>query len=176
MEIEIGSLDRITCTVLENFIATIRVLIDNQAAIWDERPWDEICRFIKQRMPENLLEGLKECRALLKICFQGTTENMSVSIFHRHVLERIRIHAEEVERVWLGSAATVQLELEETLAKVWKMIREAQDIAEHPSEILPLRPLIGTLYGLPGVVSSIDPTPPTMAQQTVTMLKLNVGK
>ncbi|KAG8730711.1 hypothetical protein FRC11_006010 [Ceratobasidium sp. 423] len=152
MVIDMGSLDSVTCTVLEHLIENVQMLTENQTAIWDETPWDKICRFIKQRAPDNLLEVPKTYKKPLKFCFQGTTQPMAVSVFQYHVLDRIHIHAEEVERVWLGSAARVQLELEDMLSMVSKMVREAEDVAEQPSEISSWpRLLARSLYGFDSI-------------------------
>ncbi|CAE6439211.1 unnamed protein product, partial [Rhizoctonia solani] len=100
---------------------------------------------------------------------------MTVSSFQERVLERILSQSRKVEKVWLGSAARIQLELEETLSQVWRNIRD--DIT-----INRLKP-VGTDSKWPGtilhaLVIGIDKYPEltlldgatTDAQQMVTFL------
>ncbi|CAE6395914.1 unnamed protein product [Rhizoctonia solani] len=66
----------------------------------------------------NLAEEMAEPRAV------------NISVFQHHILARIRSHAETVERAWLGSAASIKIELEGVLSQVWKLIREDNDMLD----------------------------------------------
>ncbi|KAG8683380.1 hypothetical protein FRC11_013641, partial [Ceratobasidium sp. 423] len=116
-----------TYSDLECFIRKMRVLSANQAAIWDKRPWEDVYHFIEQRTASNFLEQLHKPKLKVKSGDQSNIA-MTVSSFQERVLERIVDQGRKVEKVWLGSAARIQLELEETLSQVWKNIRDDMTI------------------------------------------------
>ncbi|CAE6508855.1 unnamed protein product [Rhizoctonia solani] len=125
---ELESLDCITHADLERHIEELCALTENGDAIWSERPWTGICQLINQCVPDSVFKvGGAEL-----VCFnpKERSEARSVVDFQTHVLDRIRIHAEEVEKKWLGSATHIRIELENALSQVWNMIRE--DNTEYP--------------------------------------------
>ncbi|CAE7230489.1 unnamed protein product [Rhizoctonia solani] len=122
MVAELEHLDIITHVDLERHIAELRALTENGDAIWVKKPWNGICRFIGQRVTDTISKSGK----VELICFKPKEQSKIQGAvgFQAHVLDRIRIHAKEVEKKWLGSALHIQTELEDVLSQVWKMIRE----------------------------------------------------
>ncbi|CAE7102275.1 unnamed protein product, partial [Rhizoctonia solani] len=119
-------LKTITCADLERYIEELRVLTADSDAAWGKRPWTSICQFINQCTPDTIFNlGGAE---LIWFKPQEQHETRSVLDFQVHVLDRIKIHAREVENKWLGSATHIQTELVDVLSQVWKLIREGNDI------------------------------------------------
>ncbi|KAG8725560.1 hypothetical protein FRC11_001807 [Ceratobasidium sp. 423] len=113
----------ITPSDLGHFIERMKTLSADQAAIWGKQPWEDICHFIEQHTPSNILEQLHKPK--LKVKSEAEPEvAMTISSFQERVLKRIMSHGHKVEKVRLGSAAKIQIELRETLPQVWKNIRE----------------------------------------------------
>jgi hypothetical protein len=63
---------------------------------------------------------------------------MSISSFQDHMLDRIKLHAERVESLWLGSAAQIQEELEGALSQVWALTRSEVSQTDQYDSILML--------------------------------------
>ncbi|CUA77744.1 Dual oxidase 2 [Rhizoctonia solani] len=122
-----GAIMSILRDSLEEFIRRVGGLLKNQAAIWDKSPWNNIHEFIARSVPKDILEGVELHNP--KLGFRTNEQfpeqsKLDISAFQRHIMDRIKIHAEEVEKKWLGSAASIQFELEGVLSRVWETIRE----------------------------------------------------
>ncbi|EUC55041.1 hypothetical protein RSOL_085830, partial [Rhizoctonia solani AG-3 Rhs1AP] len=80
-------------------------------------------------MSVNVLEEIEKDKPNIQFCGYNLNEGCrprytSISALQGHIRKWIGIHAKEVESVWLGTAASIRIELEDTLSQVWKMIRE----------------------------------------------------
>ncbi|CAE7230478.1 unnamed protein product [Rhizoctonia solani] len=138
-------IDSITCADLERCVQELRALTENGDAVWAENPWKDICRFISQRVPDTIFKSGGAELVCFKPNYEEQHETRGVVNFQAHVLDRIRIHAQEVEKKLLGSAAHIQTELEDVLSQVWKMIREDNSISQKATPRPLLTPEIALL-------------------------------
>ncbi|CAE7083023.1 unnamed protein product [Rhizoctonia solani] len=126
-KLEGSNLDSMTSSEVDKFIHEIQVLVADQAAVWDKKPWSGICNFIEGHVSNNLLKRLEVSKPKLKV----NREDTAISDFQRHVLERIKDQANEVDGYYLlGSAANIETELKKTLSEVWKNIRNDDSMTE----------------------------------------------
>ncbi|EUC63297.1 hypothetical protein RSOL_489320 [Rhizoctonia solani AG-3 Rhs1AP] len=115
---------------LEHFTQEARALTGDITAVWNQRPWEIVCYLIKQHVSANMSQGFSlEIPELgLQVYSEGKQRSETISGFQDHILDRIKVHAKVVERFGLGSAASIQIELEDTLSFVWETIREDSSI------------------------------------------------
>ncbi|KAG8727129.1 hypothetical protein FRC11_013864, partial [Ceratobasidium sp. 423] len=97
-------------------------------------PWKDISNFIKQHAPSDILTSMEVHKPKVVFCSQSgpeaPSEAKTISAFQGHIVERIKLHAKEVERNWIGSATHIQAKLEDVLSQVWRTIREDTSISE----------------------------------------------
>ncbi|CAE6436833.1 unnamed protein product [Rhizoctonia solani] len=134
-------LKTVTRSDLERFVDEIRVLTQKQHkfATWRRNPWTDVCELIMQDISVNVLEEIEKGKPNIQFCGYNLNEDFrprytSISALQGHIRERIGIHAKEVESVWLGTAASIRIELEDTLSQVWTMIREDDIIIQQATQ------------------------------------------
>ncbi|CAE7131982.1 unnamed protein product [Rhizoctonia solani] len=92
------------------------------------------------------------------------SDSETIVLFQDHILERIKIHAQEVERNWLGSAVDLQAQLEDVLSLVWKTIREDDSLTEKVSNMKPVNQTLATPEDITARAQTgrpTDTTPPS---------------
>ncbi|CCO37067.1 hypothetical protein BN14_11218 [Rhizoctonia solani AG-1 IB] len=110
----------ITHCELDRLVRDMQALIRNRTIHWIKNPWSDLCDYLTQRVSVDLHEDIGGSKQTIRVAFleQPKFEAISISDFQQHILRRISIQAQRVGRVWLGSAAGVQAELEEVLSRV----------------------------------------------------------
>ncbi|EUC56492.1 hypothetical protein RSOL_180690 [Rhizoctonia solani AG-3 Rhs1AP] len=125
---EFESLDEITTQDLTRLHLETEALTKSKTGvtIWDKKPWATLCHCVKYYVSENVYGEIELNKPELNIRVKGWLEPkpVSVSAFQAHIIDRIRIHAQTVQSVWLGSAEAIEVELNDILSQVWKLIRE----------------------------------------------------
>ncbi|KEP54689.1 hypothetical protein V565_013620 [Rhizoctonia solani 123E] len=134
-------------------VQAVYALLANQRAVWNKSPWNSLYNLIKEHMDSqaSVLERLEESKPTIRVQFGEAKAESSISVsnLQKHILGRIKMQAKEVESVWLGSSTKIQVELQETLSQIWRMIREDAGIvkkAENSSAPAPSMP------GAPGKI------------------------
>ncbi|CAE6431600.1 unnamed protein product [Rhizoctonia solani] len=126
--------DTVACPDPEHIVQEVRALVRNQWVVWNKYPWDATSQFITKyiHVQGNPLEHLEEYKPTVKVRFseEGVELELPVSKFQEHILRRIKMQAKEVESFRLGSAAKIEVELQETLSQVWKLIRGEVSVVE----------------------------------------------
>ncbi|CAE6461229.1 unnamed protein product, partial [Rhizoctonia solani] len=109
----------------EQFVKDLRSMITDGATVWYKNPWTGIRGYIIQHIQLNMLEESEKLGPTIT-CLKGQheAETLSISAFQRYILSRIKLQAEEVQSVWLGSAVLIEAELKAMLSQVWKTIRD----------------------------------------------------
>ncbi|CAE6423843.1 unnamed protein product [Rhizoctonia solani] len=131
LEIEVESLGTIGDSDLRRLIKEIRALIGNRAAIWGRDPgadvWDYIEKYIPDHIPD--AEDMALDGAMLQVKEEYSEPRyIKISTFQKHLLSRIRGHGEEIEKHWLGTSGAIELELRDTLSRIWGSICEQASI------------------------------------------------
>ncbi|CAE7055390.1 unnamed protein product [Rhizoctonia solani] len=136
---ELEGLGEFSCSDLEKVIQTLCALAKNQAGLWFNSPWDNVCSFLEEYALDDILKELFKPKVdfFAKYGSQEKSDSETIVLFQDHILERIKIHAQEVERNWLGSAVDLQAQLEDVLSLVWKRIREDESLTEKVSNMKP---------------------------------------
>ncbi|KAG9075725.1 hypothetical protein FS749_012576 [Ceratobasidium sp. UAMH 11750] len=115
---------------LEPISQKLRSLVDMLPLVqWRQWPWDHIYQPIRQ----HTLKLLAKEERLLRVSYPDSfNQAMTVSEFQGHLLERIKDHARRVEAFRLGSAAEIQVEMEDRISQVWTLIRADIDTSNAP--------------------------------------------
>ncbi|CAE6403053.1 unnamed protein product [Rhizoctonia solani] len=160
-------------------VQEVYALLANQRAVWNKSPWSSLYDLIKEHMDSqtSVLERLEELKPTIRVQFGEAKVESSISIsnFQKHILRRIEIQAKEVESVWLGSSTKIQVELQETLSQVWRMIREDVDIvkkaenssASAPSQYIPPISGVPEKLSAPLLTTSVPLMPPLLTLESL---------
>ncbi|CAE7222615.1 unnamed protein product [Rhizoctonia solani] len=129
---DLERLEAITFTDLERFVNQIGTLIENPTAVWDKNPWTDFYDRVRKHMLTDTHQEIENKNQNIKIRSKEHPKLRAVSIpdFQSRILGRIRAHAKDVERAWLGSATIIEVELESMIFQVWKLLHEDRSINE----------------------------------------------
>ncbi|KAL5632006.1 hypothetical protein ACGC1H_000134 [Rhizoctonia solani] len=112
-------------TTLELRTKDILALCESGSAIWINTPWTHLYNILEPL--EGDVQPIELQPASLRCSFQkASQQSCSIQEFQTHILDRIDLQAELVERVRLGSAITVKAELKNRLSEIWTLIREEE--------------------------------------------------
>ncbi|CAE6517557.1 unnamed protein product [Rhizoctonia solani] len=163
---ELEGLGKISCSDLERDIQALCALTENQTGLWFNSPWDGICSFLEAYALDDILKEIFKPKVdfIAKYGQQEKLDSKTVALFQDHIIERIKIHAQEVERNWLGSAVDLQAQLEDVLSLVWKRIREDDSLTEKVVKQLGSFISVFLISNVPIQVSNMK-----LANQTSTM-------
>ncbi|KAG9096043.1 hypothetical protein FRC06_009132, partial [Ceratobasidium sp. 370] len=117
-----------------------------EPVLWREWPWVHAYEPIRRRIAGL---ALNEEKHALRAAFQTSdTRLVSLSLFQKHLLNRIRLHAQRVESFKLGRATRIQDDLEDKISQVWVLVRN-DDISIQPGENDRRRLDCSDLFGSP---------------------------
>ncbi|KDN39702.1 hypothetical protein RSAG8_08620, partial [Rhizoctonia solani AG-8 WAC10335] len=123
---DLERLETITFFDLARFVNQIGTLIENPATVWNKHPWTDFYDHVRKHILVDILKEIEKNNKKIKEQLKFRTT--SVSEFQHRILGRIRFHAKNVERAWLGSASIIEIEPENTISQVWKLMREDRSI------------------------------------------------
>ncbi|CAE6486712.1 unnamed protein product, partial [Rhizoctonia solani] len=143
-----GHLDMTKMRQLAERLEKLYMLCDTnkRIALWKVLPWAQVTSVIEK--PLSLT--ITPLPALEK-------ESVLVAEFQeRHILQRIELQAELVERVWLGSAVKVSAEIKQRLSLVWETFRN--DPLDTVEILLTIEEVLSHLYewGCKNVTTELD--------------------
>ncbi|KAG8701593.1 hypothetical protein FRC11_012039, partial [Ceratobasidium sp. 423] len=116
---------------VDSRLQEIQDLIQDETAVWNKPPWDDITQAIQDNLPE---WTLKPYQKVFQVKFNETTRPASLSILEiqEHILDRIKFYADLVENIGGDSAHTTKSELQTEMSKIWTLIRD-DDVPVKPS-------------------------------------------
>ncbi|CUA73500.1 hypothetical protein RSOLAG22IIIB_10845 [Rhizoctonia solani] len=119
-------LEESTRSDLEQFANELHSMINDESAIWYRDPWADIRNCVTQHIEFDIVTESERLGGTIRSGLKGQheVESLSISAFQQKIIGRIKLQAKEVESAWLGTAATIEAELEGMLSEVWKMIRD----------------------------------------------------
>ncbi|CAE6516441.1 unnamed protein product [Rhizoctonia solani] len=109
---------------IDSRLQEIQNLIQDETAVWNKLPWDDITQAIQDKLPE---WTLKPYQKVFQVKFNETTRrpaSLSILEIQEHILNRIKFYAGVVENIGGDSAYNTQSELQTEMSKIWTLIRD----------------------------------------------------
>ncbi|KDN39891.1 hypothetical protein RSAG8_08542, partial [Rhizoctonia solani AG-8 WAC10335] len=107
---------------LAEFLEKLRTLRESRNLAWKELPWVHVQSQVRESLPSS--PSLGQEFTLIDVTLEGRElSRVTISTFQSHILRRIELQANLVERVRLGHSAKISTKIQDRLSVVWATIR-----------------------------------------------------